>query len=892
MNVVRRWRPLLRLAWRDAVRHKARAALVLTLIALPVAAVTAADVLYQTQDISGSEALDRRLGGADAQLEVNAWAGRVLQWPDPDRGWTSTGGEGTEKLPSLADLGLAVGRDLRGVRLSSGEVRVETAGGVSAVEADELDLRDPLTRGLFTVEQGRAPIAADEVVVNGELADRGPQLGGTLQIADGPPFTVVGVGESTSTYGLPMVLGLPGALGLPQDPASATWLVDAGGPVSWADVQRLNQVGVVVTSRDVLLHPPAAAEVAPQLAEMTRTDRSQTLAIAGLIVAMVLLEVVLLAGPAFAVGARRQSRSLALMAACGGTPSQTRRAVLSSALVLGSLGAALGVGGGLLTAWAIQPLVQRLTRTWFGPYDVSWTQVGVVAAFGLVSALLASMVPAWLASRQDVVAVLAGRRGDRKAGFRSPLVGLLLLAGGVAGSAFGARASGNGELMIAFSALVAVLGMILLVPVVLAVLSRLSGRLPLALRFAVRDAARHRSRTVPAVAAVAATVAGVVALGIANASDAKENRETYVPTLVAGDGIVTSYEARARDWAPMRRLLERELPDASVVEVQGLPDGVAAGTRLEFRTSGRRDLLYSYGGSLGAAVLVADRVPDLPGVTPAQLAEADRSLAAGGAAVFVNEAVDADRATVSGERYDADGRPAGKIDRQKLSAAFVTVPTSAIVPQAVLSRAAAARLDVGVGTVGLLVTGTTISDGQERAVDEAIGAVVPYAGLYVERGYQADDATRILLLILGVLGGVLMLGGTLTTTYLALSDARPDLATLGAVGAAPRTRRAVAGSFAVVVALVGGVVGALVGFVPGIAVTYPLTSTGSSLVVDGGEAGSVTAGFNADQLPRSGPFLEIPWLLIGVLVIALPLLTGLLVAATTRSRLPLVARLD
>ena len=45
----------------------------------------------------------------------------------------------------------------------------------------------------------------------------------------------------------------------------------------------------------------------------------------------------------------------------------------------------------------------------------------------------------------------------------------------------------------------------------------------------------------------------------------------------------------------------------------------------------------------------------------------------------------------------------------------------------------------------------------------------------------------ILLLILGSLGAVLMLGGTLTTTYLALSDARPDLATLGAVGAAPRT---------------------------------------------------------------------------------------------------------
>ena len=43
-----------------------------------------------------------------------------------------------------------------------------------------------------------------------------------------------------------------------------------------------------------------------------------------LIVVMALLEVVLLAGPAFAVGARRQSRTLALMAATGGTPAQSR----------------------------------------------------------------------------------------------------------------------------------------------------------------------------------------------------------------------------------------------------------------------------------------------------------------------------------------------------------------------------------------------------------------------------------------------------------------------------------------------------------------------------------------------------------------------------------------
>ncbi|MEZ5096602.1 MAG: hypothetical protein R2731_11070 [Nocardioides sp.] len=85
-------------------------------------------------------------------------------------------------------------------------------------------------------------------------------------------------------------------------------------------------------------------------------------------------------------------------------------------------------------------------------------------------------------------------------------------------------------------------------------------------------------------------------------------------------------------------------------------------------------------------------------------------------------------------------------------------------------------------TVAMYVTGARISATQQRDASEAIGGVTPSSGMYVERGYQPPDSTRILLLILGALGAVLMLGGTITTTFLALSDARPDLATSGGGG--------------------------------------------------------------------------------------------------------------
>ena len=62
MSPLNAWRLPLRLARRDAQRHRARSILVLVMIALPVLAVTAADVMIQTSGVSGAESVDRRMG--------------------------------------------------------------------------------------------------------------------------------------------------------------------------------------------------------------------------------------------------------------------------------------------------------------------------------------------------------------------------------------------------------------------------------------------------------------------------------------------------------------------------------------------------------------------------------------------------------------------------------------------------------------------------------------------------------------------------------------------------------------------------------------------------------------------------------------------------------------
>jgi putative ABC transport system permease protein len=870
------WRLALRLARRDALRNRGRSILVLVMIALPVLAVTAADVVIQTSQVSGVEGLDRRLGAADAQIEVPAGGAPMLQAFDPYDGNTSTG-EG-DAWPTEEQV-LGVLGDVRLVEQRSGDVDVRTDDGVAYAEATEVDLRDPLTDGLFDLTSGRWPTDPAEVVVNQAMLDQGYAVGDRLDlVVDGAPApVVVGVAESTTSRNYPVAAGPVGSLGIEASTdefgAGPAWLV-GGGPVSWSQVKELNALGATVLSRAVVTDPPPDSEIPEEIRGWSSGSDGDMVAVIVLIVVMALLEVVLLAGPAFAVSARRQSRTLALLAATGGTPAQSRRVILGGGVVLGAVAAAAGVALGIALGWLLVPVVQHWSDTWFGPFDVPWVHLAGIALFGLASAFLATVVPAWIASRQDVVAVLAGRRADKRPSLRSPILGVVLLGLGIAGSAYGATSGTSGEYAIAASAVLAVFGMIFLVPIVVVGVAKLAGRLPLSPRYAARDAARHRTRTVPAVAAVAATVAGVVALGIGVTSDEAENRGTYRPELPYGMGSVTAYsDEDPVDWVALRAAAERELPDATLTEVRGVIENASTdGTSfyVDITTPGSDRLLESYGSSWGASTLVGRGSAELPmDLSAADRAAAARVLGAGGVVAFSDRGVTADEVTVSAHRWEADSEEEAVTDKT-FPALILPMALGNATPQGILSEEAARKLDLSVGPVGLLVSGAMSAD-QEQAAREALASVSTSSSFYVERGYQAEDDTVIAQLVLAALGGILMLGGTLTATFLALADARPDLATLAAVGASPRRRRWVAASYALVIGFVGGVLGAAVGFIPGIAVTYPLTRGYSEV---------------------DAHFLDIPWLMILGLVVGLPLLTAVIVGLCARSRLPLVARLD
>ncbi len=868
------WRVALRLARREALRRKAQTALMLVLICLPVLAVTAAAVVWRTADVSGAEGVDRRMGSAAAYVEASG-TDRVAQHFDPETA-TAWLGEPTETWTGVEQIRAVAGEDREILPLRRSTLGFETPKGIGDMEAVEVDLTDPLTDGLFRLSHGRWPQERGEVVVNPALTERGPGLGDTLTVVrngpDGERTTdvrIVGIAESTATRSLPVAAGPLDGFGPGADPVR-TWLL-GGGPVTWDDVRALNEIGVLAASRAVLTDPPPSSALPPEVLLDEGIDQA-TLTVLVLVVVMVLIEVVLLAGPAFAVRAKAQARSLALVAATGGTPAQARRTVLASGVVVGVVGGILGVVLGIGVGAIAAPVTAYVQGRWFGPFEVPWAMLALVAAFGFLSAFLAAVVPAFSASRHDVVAVLAGRRGEGRPSARSPLVGLVLIGLGIAGALLGVAGDDVSPLLVGGSAIVSVLGMVLLVPVTVATVARLSARLPLPLRFAARDAARHRTRTVPAVAAVGATVAGVVALSIAIGSQATADEQRYSAQLPLGQAsLALTAGASDSDLDAVRGTITGRLPGAAITPVEGVRTDDSDGwVELELAADGEH-VGYDYYGNLGSAYLVGTEIPPYVDLDPAERERAAQVLADGGVALLRGSDkadLGLDELSIAVQRYDQDGQQTTVAD-EALPAAAVRASELQPVVALVLSQQAAERLDLTVATVGLVI-GPTVDEDAEKDLAEALAALPAGGYLYVERGFQLGSDRQVVQLVLTVLGGVLMLGGTLTATFLALSDARPDLATMAAVGARPRTRRTVAASYALVVGSVGAVLGAIVGFIPGVAISKPLT----------------------EDWETGATVLDIPWLIVIGVVVGLPLLTAAAVGASARSRLPLAARID
>ncbi|QNE76293.1 FtsX-like permease family protein [Streptomyces finlayi] len=939
MSVFSGWRAAFRMARRDAMRAKGRSALVVAMIALPVLGVSAADVTYRSALPDRAEKLTARMGAADAVYsDPGMGGGPVEQMPDGAT-WGGQALTGVESSGPV-DVPSAFPKGSRHLTKRSVPAVVTTRHGIARTEIVEFRTADPLARGQIELVDGAFPDGKDELVATEPFMDSsGLRIGSRVTVrGPGTTYTLTGTVELPDDLDKKALYADPGAViapwktasdrddtVLPPQPGGTEWLVKAAGGagVGWPDVLEANEKGVLVLSREVVLDPPPNSDI-PMAARMSGSSGSSvgTSAAVVTVVALTVLEIVLLAGPAFAVGARRSRRQLGLLGTCGGDRSHIRAVVLAGGAVLGGVGAVLGVVAGLALTVLFRPLIEGWTGNRFGELSVPPGELLAIAALGLVTGVLAALAPAVVAGRQSVLESLTGRRGTRRSSRVLPSLGAAAIACGVAIAVHGGV---NGDTpMVAGGSVLAELGVLACIPVLVGLLGRLGRRLPLAPRMALRDASRNRGRTAPAVAAVMAAVAGTVAIATYTSSTMAEQEYDYTPSLTQGTAALVADGPEQVTQLPLARAAaERHLSlsggradygrvwagsDCSVYyeEENGCgtlelvkPTGKGhtcplsgAGAKALARKLSATEhknlmssppcvdefMLMTTFGTDSSKIVVGDAKLLTTYVKLDDPAAAE-ALAAG-TPVLLNSAYAKngevtlkavhtynDRDTEN--RVPHPGAARSTTDRLKVHVApdaYADTPgIRLIVPQRTAERLGLHTQDYG--SVYPLAHRPT------EAEDQATASAIELAGggAYLMSGNRLGNGTDIVLLILALFAGLVTLGAAAITTGLAKADAEADLTTLGAVGAPPSVRRTLSGFQCLVVALTGVLLGTAAGLVPAVALR----------LIDLRDA---MESMREQPMDSAYTPIVLPWETIGLLALVVPVLAGLLAAAFSGSQ--------
>jgi putative ABC transport system permease protein len=890
---MRGWRTALRVAWREAKRAKGRSALVIAMITLPVMALVFVVVNFDTFELSADEQANRLMGTAQAAV---SWPvdGPVRQEPEYLTGYPVDEAPAGATAPTDQRLLAQLPAGTEAIRDLKGSLTVHTADGVGTVGARLLDYTNPLAQGILRPLSGRAPSAADEVALTPAASTRlGSGVDGTVRLADSSgTFRVTAIVEDPTDLDATTVVLRSGPLRV--DRQDMKWLVRTPNPLTWTDVKQLNTHGLTLVSRQVLADPPAAAD-RYQIGIGRGGSKSDALVLVGGLAA---LEVVLLAGAAFAVGARRRQRDLALVAASGGTPGHVRKIVLADGVVHGVAAAVVGVVLGLAAAAVTVPLVEGIFRTRAGDLRISVPALVILAGMAVVTGVLAALVPAWISSRQNVVTALAGRRGITRSRRRWIVVGLVLAAVGVGLSTWGALQVDFPTVVIGL--VVAEFALVLCTPALVGLVARLGRWLPLPARIALRDASRNRTAAAPAISAVMAAVIGSLLAAVV--LGAGQEHDQLTTSMGVGDVFVYSPdEARPPSFQQAESALRGSIPVDQMYEIKGVTCGGQAcspyprvpgdracpyiGYVLGHRatadeqhaavqdprcTTVKAESLYFGVWSVGGPGMGLTAVIDpaaagaVSGIPAADVEQVAAALRAGKVVVDDPNTVDNGNVTMSLEKFGP----------QTTSPRMVTTPGFALPhrPQAgitMLTEATARSLGLDTTPTGVLATTTRMPTVAES--DRLQAVLGTEFGISVERGPNSDNQT---LIVLAIVAGVITLGAAALATGLAAADGRADLSTLAAVGASPRLRRTLSLSQSGVIAGLGSLLGAIAGV---------------------GAAAAVLTALNqgyANQWPTPAPYpITVPWLNLAITVVVVPLVAMLGAGLLTRSRLPIEHRL-
>ncbi len=918
------------IAARSSIRSIGRSALIVAMVALPVIGIVGiATVADSSYNPSAQERITTQLGHTEALLRVTTVPSAELhQVPDQPDYYDACCSDGQGTLVSPRDA-LPAGTRILPVMTTT--VLAKTATGIGRIDVREGVVWDPSFAGHYNVVEGRAPRSDREVMVTGSLLTRlGAKVGDAVALQEGPlsQVTVVGVlDDRTLPAAQEWFFARPGAISGKsawEDLQAATfYLPDT--EVSWKMVKELNADGFTVLSRSVLLNPPPDDGTFPAYSQWN--NLLSILSMVAIVAAFAAFEVVLLAGAAFTVTARQQQRTLATIASVGAPRKLLFRILAANGIVLGAIGGLIGTAIGIGAAAAYMALTANGSATQYYGFHLPWLGYLAAIVFAVLIGWIASLLPARNTSRFDVVAALRGARKPPAPSTRRPVVGLVMLLGGIGITLAGGilmavlieagRGYPGGHplqwipiVMLIAGPILAQLGLVLCGPLLLRAIARVLRGSGLGARLASRDSARNPGRAVPALAAVMTTVfVAVFGMCIAAGGDVSM-LNTYQWGMPLGgirapltlvdysdpDGpVVSTYAhpdaverairdsvnadkiqvlAGVPDWVPPTSV---PMPDgdaptdtspAAVLDTppenlcptnpfsidytpgaddSSTPEGRAA--REDWRCQNFYPTGFSGPGLDHLFIGDAESLSIILGEEPS--AQAKEVLTAGGAVSLYREYVEDDRVSISWwspEQLDLRnlGEDPGKPLRTETLDAVVELPVHPLYFGVVITRATADRLGIHYRDSVVIASTKTVPTTQEQdALNQAIAALPDNNGEWsqVNASVETGPTNYYAPWIWGLLGlaGLISIASSAVAIGLARFDGRQDDATLSAVGAGRFVRKSFAFWQAMIIAGIGSVLGAATGLIPAWALG-----------------------------PAGLPFVP-PWIQIGLVVVALPL---------------------
>jgi len=660
------------------------------------------------------------------------------------------------------------------------------------------DPHGPFGGPLLSLVSGHYPANPGQIAVTSAVAaDFNLSIGSSWTVG-GITRKVAGIVENPQSLLDEFALVVPGQV---TSPDNVTVLFDAPG----VSASRLSTGGVSVTTA--------------QTAANSNTINPETISIAAAVLGMLLIALVGIGG--FTVLAQRRLRAIGMLAAQGATERNIRLVVRANGAATGVVGAMAGFVLGFLAWLAYRPQAENSAHHVMGAFQLPWTVIGISMALAVIATYFAASRPAKAIARVPIAAALAGRPPAlKKTRHLTIPVGLCFLAGAflLLGAA-GASGSGNGgsqamlELVVGFVALA--VAIVLLAPACLSVVAAAGKRSPIAIRLALRDLARYRARSGPALAAISLSTLIAVIICVASAARFGNVLDYAGPNLTSSQLIV--YAPCPGDCSGPNGPVP---PGVSMAQAQKVAKEIAAdlGTTnmvtLESTSAGLThaapgrswsgpiyvatpQLLKAFGISQSEVNPDTDILTMRPGLSTMSLMQL--TYGNGGGAGGISQ-------------WPC---PPGSCIANPPIQEISQLPSGTSAPNTVVTEHAITTLQLqnSIQTAGWLIT---VPNGLTPAqITTARQLAAGASGMSVETRNSIPSLPQIIDAAT-IFGIVLALGILGMSVGLVRSEAARDLRTLTATGASSTTRRTITATTAGALALTGAVVGTIGGYLAAI----------------------------------------------------------------------------